>query len=128
MDPCVDPREDRRDGTAAVTAAGSPPEPDADRVAALALRCAGVATLWPGTFGEIATYLPGRRVPGVRIGPGSVELHLVVRYRVDEGGVSLVELAEAVRRTVIAGTAAQVVDVYIDDVVDADASEGSGQG
>jgi hypothetical protein len=118
---------DRRDGTTAVTAALSALEPDAERVAALALRCAGVATLWPGTFGEIATYLPGRRVPGVRIGPGAAEIHVVARYRVDGGDVSLVELADAVRRTVIAGTAAQVVDVYIDDVVDAEASEGTGQ-
>ena len=118
---------DRRDGTTAVTTAVSAPEPDAEHVAALALRCAGVATLWPGTFGEIATYLPGRRVPGVRIGPGSAEIHLVARYRVDGRDVSLVELADAVRRTVIAGAAAQVVDVYIDDVVDAEASEGTGQ-
>jgi hypothetical protein len=115
------------DGTSAVTTAVSAPEPDAERVAALTLRSAGVAALWPGTFGEIATYLPGRRVLGVRVGPGSVEIHLVAHYRVDGRDVSLVELAAAVRRTVIAATAAQVVDVYIDDVLDAEASEGTGQ-
>ena len=103
------------------------PEPDAEHVAALALGCAGVAALWPGMFGEIATYLPGRRVPGVRVGPGSAEIHLVARYRVDGRDVSLVELAEAVRRTVVAGASAQVVDVYIDDVSEA-TSEGTGQG
>lgn len=103
------------------------PEPDAERVAAVALRCAGVATLWPGTFGEIATYLPGRRVPGVRVGPGSAEIHLVARYRVDGRDVSLLDLADTVRRTVIADATAQVVDVHIEDVVDAEASEGTGQ-
>ena len=59
------------------------PEPDAEHVAALARAAPARATLCRGMFGEIATYLPGRRVPGVRVGPGSAEIDLVARYRLD---------------------------------------------
>lgn len=54
---------------------GSPAEQVRDR----ALQVAGVVDLAAGLAGEIATYLPGRQVPGVRLRePDSVEVHVVV--------------------------------------------------
>ncbi|MFI2105313.1 hypothetical protein ACH436_18625 [Isoptericola sp. NPDC019693] len=50
----------------------------AARVRAAALAVPGVATLTAGRFGEIATYLPGGRVPGVRIDDDGVHVHVVV--------------------------------------------------
>ncbi|MFD6093293.1 hypothetical protein ACFWGN_14330 [Oerskovia sp. NPDC060338] len=38
----------------------------------------GVVRLHPGDLGEVATYLPGRAVTGVRLRPDEVEVHLVV--------------------------------------------------
>lgn len=49
---------------------------DADRIAAVVSAVPGVAALHPGMFGEVATYLPGRRVPGIRIGPDRVDVHV----------------------------------------------------
>jgi hypothetical protein len=49
---------------------------DVDDIAAAVLRCSGVAGLGSGTIGELATYLPGRRVPGIRVTPERVELEI----------------------------------------------------
>jgi uncharacterized alkaline shock family protein YloU len=95
----------------------SAPEPDAESVAAAALSCEGVHSLTRGAdVVEIATYLPGRRVQGVRVGPGRAEVHIVTEY-----GVNIVEVADRVRAAVQAAAttdaaAAPQVDVYIDDV------------
>jgi hypothetical protein len=43
-----------------------------DAVAAAVLGCAGVAGLDGGRFGEVASYLPGRKVPGVVVWGGGV--------------------------------------------------------
>ncbi|WP_432572091.1 hypothetical protein [Kineococcus sp. SYSU DK005] len=56
----------------------------ADDLAAAAGAVPGVARLHPGALGEIGTYLPGRRVAGVRLrgqvlrGDGTVEVHVVL--------------------------------------------------
>jgi len=52
----------------------------ADRVAAVVLAVDGVIALHGGVFGETATYLPGRRVPGVRLSQESTDLHLTLAY------------------------------------------------
>lgn len=99
-------------------AAPSAPEPDAEVVATAALSCAGVHSLTRGSdVIEIATYLPGRRVYGVRVAPGRAEVHIVTEY-----DVNIVEVADRVRAAVRAAgstdaTAAPLqVDVYVDDV------------
>jgi hypothetical protein len=51
-----------------------------DRVAAAALSVPGVHDLHGGVLGEVATYLPGRRVAGVRLLDGSTLIHLVLRW------------------------------------------------
>jgi uncharacterized alkaline shock family protein YloU len=100
-------------------------EPDAETVAAAALSCAGVHALTRGSdVVEIATYLPGRRVHGVRVGPGRAEVHIVTEY-----GANMVEVAERVRSAVssavTAGTArpAPQIDVYVDDIFGPDIPE-----
>ncbi|WP_198664317.1 hypothetical protein [Jiangella endophytica] len=59
-----------------------PAEPDpAEAVATAAAAVPGVAGLYGGLFGEIATHLAGRRVPGVRIDDrGNAEVHVVLRW------------------------------------------------
>ncbi len=70
---------------------------DPDTVAALVGSCPAVAGLSGGPFGAAATYLPGRKVPGVQITPTAVEVHVVAR-----NGVPVPVLASQVRQ-VLAG-------------------------
>ncbi|MEE2033286.1 Asp23/Gls24 family envelope stress response protein [Rhodococcus chondri] len=72
------------------------PGPDpVDVVAAAVLGTVGVAALHGGDFGEIATYLPGRRVNGIRIGSESCAVHITAEYPAD-----LIAVADAVRARV----------------------------
>ncbi|UZN03607.1 hypothetical protein [Cellulomonas sp. S1-8] len=80
-----------------------PPTPGtphpAETAAVAALAVPGVVGLFPGTFGEIATHLPGRRVPGVRTRSGpdtaTTEVHIVALL-----GRDLRQLAGEVHRAV----------------------------
>ena len=93
-----------------------PPEPDAEVVAAAALTCTGVHALTRGNdVVEIATYLPGRRVLGVRVAPGHAEVHIVADY-----GFNVAEVANRVRDAVRAtsGSLPPAVDVFVEDVHD----------
>jgi hypothetical protein len=49
---------------------------DVDAVHDAVVACTGVAGLGTGLPGSSATYLPGRRVPGVRVSPNAVELEI----------------------------------------------------
>ena len=53
---------------------------DVDHLRTAVLRCSGVAGLGSGTIGELATYLPGRRVPGIRVTPELVELEICAAW------------------------------------------------
>jgi len=84
-----------------------------DELAELVLAVPGVARLHPGRFGEVATYLPGRRVTGIRSGRDVVEVHLVLAAG---------HPAQAVAQQVHAVVAARVdlpVQVHVEDVLDA---------
>lgn len=61
-------------------AAGDKPAELADRVAAAVLSVPGVHDLHGGVLGEVATYLPGRRVTGVRLRDGETHVHLVLSW------------------------------------------------
>ncbi len=52
--------------------------PVAQQVAAAAQAVPGVTGLHAGVFGEVATYLPGSRVSGVRMSDDSGEVHIIV--------------------------------------------------
>ncbi|MFJ1768479.1 hypothetical protein ACIOD2_49760 [Amycolatopsis sp. NPDC088138] len=68
-----------------------------------------VAALHTGHFGEIATLLPGRRVPGVRIRPEEITIGVTGRYP-----AGAAEIATAVRLAI--GPADRPVHVHIGDI------------
>jgi hypothetical protein len=80
----------------------------ADRIAAAASSVPGVARLMPG---PVATYLPGRTVPGVAVRDGEVVVSIAAWY-----GVSLPQVAEQVRAASRRAAPDLRVDVLIDDV------------
>ncbi|MFY0407784.1 Asp23/Gls24 family envelope stress response protein [Solicola sp. PLA-1-18] len=86
------------------------PDDPADVVARAVLSTPGVADLHGGVLGEVATYLPGRRVNGVRLHDGGADIHVVVAW-----GSSVRETADAVRSTVRSHVDGPV-DVTVEDV------------
>ena len=88
------------------------PEPltPAEVVAAAVLAVPGVVRLHGGRFGELGTYLPGRRVTGVRIDDEGTEVHVVVSDL-----VPVPETAARVQRAVSA-VAPMPVRVHVEDI------------
>lgn len=87
--------------------------PDPERLADTVLRVDDVDSLYGGLTGEVATYLPGKRVPGVRVRDGRVEIHIVVR-----GLRPVTDTARDVRRAVLAQAQPLPVDVIVGDIVE----------
>jgi hypothetical protein len=83
---------------------------DAEAVAAAVEACPSVSRLTAGSGVEVATYLAGRRVRGVRLDGGTVEVHVAARY-----GAVLPDVAREVRAAVRLLTDAPV-SVFIDDL------------
>jgi uncharacterized alkaline shock family protein YloU len=81
-------------------------------VVAAVLAVPGVAGLHTGAFGEVATYLPGRRVNGVQLRADATEVHVVLTW-----GAPVLATADAVRLTVSELVHTRV-DVCVEDVVD----------
>ena len=86
-------------------------DPDADAIAAAAMACPGVSGLHGGPLNEVAAYLPGRTVPGVRLAEDRVEVHVVARY-----GTVLPTLADRVRTAVAPQAGGLPVEVHIADL------------
>lgn len=86
----------------------------AEQVASAVLGVPGVAGLHAGSFGEVGTYLPGRRVTGVRLRDDITEVHVVATM-----GTPLRELADAVR-SAVAPHVDTPVQVVVEDIVPAD--------
>ena len=84
---------------------------DVDEVVRIVLSCPSVARMAPGTAIEVATYLPDRRVPGVRLVDGAVEVHVVAHY-----GRPLPEVADEVRRALADVVGGHRVEIFIDDL------------
>jgi uncharacterized alkaline shock family protein YloU len=82
----------------------------ADEVAALVLSVPGVVRLHAGMFGEAATYLPGRRVAGIKLGDDLVEVHIVVAH-----GTPIRDTAQRIH-TVVAAAVAAPVHVFVEDI------------
>ena len=113
-DPVTDP------GTAAGTTplpATAPPvapqaeEDLAERIAAAVRAVPAVHDLHGGVFGEVATYLPGRQVGGVRLTERGCEIHVAA-----VAGIPLAETVAAVR-VAVAPLVAGPVDIVVEDVV-----------
>jgi len=92
----------------------------AERIAAAVAAVPGVARLHGGEFGEIATYLPGRRVAGIRLTADRCEVHVVVQMHADphidgaaSSGESALDMAERIRLA-----ASAIVDLPVDVVIE----------
>ncbi|SEF38439.1 hypothetical protein SAMN05421837_12170 [Amycolatopsis pretoriensis] len=83
---------------------------DADAVAAAVLALPAVAGPHSGRFGEIATLLPHRRVPGIRIRPDEITVGVTGRYP-----ATAAEIGAAVRAAI--GPVDRPVNVRIEDIV-----------
>jgi hypothetical protein len=86
---------------------------DVDAVAAAVQGCAGVAGLDGGRYGEVATYLPGRTVPGVVIHGGRLLVQVRSRW-----GVAAPQLAALITSVLVPLTGRRPVDVVIADIDD----------
>ena len=84
---------------------------DLEAVAAAALGSPLIADLSGGRFGEVATYLPGRRIVGVREAEGTVEVHVVARW-----GTPLPEVADVLRAAVTPHAGGLPVAVFVEDI------------
>lgn len=97
----------------------------ADTIAEAVQNVPGVAGLHAGTFGEVGTYLPGRRVPGIRIRDGATDVHVSLFFDATVG-----ETAARIREAV-APLAGGIVNVTVEDIVEADEADareaGTGQ-
>ena len=86
-------------------------EVDVDAVARVVAAVPGVESLSSGRVPEVATYLPGRRVAGIRVTDRDVEIHVKARWR-----RPLPEVAESVRAAVAPLVGARSVSVHVDDI------------
>lgn len=83
---------------------------DVDLIAEAVVAVPGVHDLHGGVLGEVATYLPGRRVSGVRLRDPGCEIHVVLDY-----GVGISQTSQSVRdavRPLVTGP----IDVTVEDV------------
>ncbi len=96
------------------TSAPSPEGTEAtevDAIAAAVRACVGVDDLDAGHPVEVATYLPGRRVAGVRLADGTVEVQVRALW-----GRPLPQIAADVQAAVAPLAGGRRVDVLIADI------------
>lgn len=82
----------------------------ADRVAEAVRESPKVVDLHAGSPVQVATYLPGRRVPGVRLQEDRIDVHVVLEWSDD-----LLSSAASVRDAVEAATGRPTV-VHVEDI------------
>jgi hypothetical protein len=96
---------------------GSPEAPGPgslpERVAEALLAHPAVAALSGGPYGTIASYLPGRRLPGISLGGGDepARVGVVLRF-----GAPIEATAAELRRIVAGVSGARRVDVVVTDL------------
>jgi hypothetical protein len=86
---------------------------DVDAIAAAVRAVPGVNDLHGGVQGEIAVLLPGRRVPGLRLGDTACEVHVAVDWDAD-----IPRTADAIRSAVAPLGGGRPVVVTVEDVAD----------
>lgn len=84
---------------------------DVDAVAAAVAACRTVAGLSGGPTGTAATYLPGRRVVGVRVDDGTLTVHAVGVY-----GPTVDTIGTEVRSAVAPLAGGRTVRVVLEDL------------
>jgi hypothetical protein len=85
---------------------------DVEAVAAAVEGCAGVSVLDSGQFGEVASYLPGRQVPGV-----IVRQAVLIRVRA-RWGLQVADLLSQITTAVTPITGGCRVQVVVGDIDD----------
>ncbi len=115
--------------TASRPDSGDAPAEPADRIAEAVLQHPCVRRLDGGEFGTIASYLPGRRVVGVRAGERGEPVEVSVVLLLDR---PLPEIVADLRRRVSAVAGPVAVDITISDIVtgegDDDPADAGGSG
>ncbi|MDX6396563.1 MAG: hypothetical protein QOJ73_7626 [Streptosporangiaceae bacterium] len=97
----------------------APPAPafidgiDVVAVAAAVAGCAGVSGLDSGRFGEVASYLPGRQVPGVIVRRQAVLIRVRARW-----GLQVADLLSQITAAVAPVTGGCRVQVVVGDIDD----------
>ncbi len=90
----------------------APPAVDAERVGTVVEAVPTVARLSGGSLGaEVATYLPGKRVLGVKVDDEAVTVHVVARWP-----SVLPDVANDIRKAVVPLVGTRRVEVSIDDL------------
>ena len=94
----------------------SPPDPVAlaERVAAAVAAHPGVAGLHGGIYGSVTTYLPGRKLIGVRIGVGDEPVEVAVVLYPDR---PIPEVVRSLRSEVSRLCGGAVVDITVADIL-----------
>ena len=85
---------------------------DVDAVHTAVSDCPGVARVGGGSLAALTTYLPGRRIPGIRISPESVEIEVAVQW-----GATVADLSRDIHAAVAGLVSGRRVDVTIADIV-----------
>lgn len=91
--------------------AGTEVEVDVDAVAEAVKTLSVVSGLSSGRVPEVATYLPNRRIAGVRVTAAEVEIHVKARW-----GRTLPEVGQLVRAAVLPLVGDRTVTVHVDDI------------
>ena len=99
--------------TAPATSAAIIDGVDVDSVAAAVTACPGVSALFGGRGDTIASYLPGRRVPGVEVSGGTVVI--TVRSRWDTTAPDLLTQISTAVSPMLHGKRLQIIMADIDD-------------
>jgi uncharacterized alkaline shock family protein YloU len=89
-------------------------DPDPAAIATAVEACPNVVEMSGGAMGTVATYLPGRRIVGVRVHNANLEVHVVGRW-----DVPIPTLASEIRAAVTPLlTPGRNVEVVVEDVGD----------
>jgi len=84
---------------------------EAEAIAATVRTCPSVVDLAGGPFGEVATYLPGQRITGIRVSEDRIAVHLVGRY-----GTPIPVLAAEIRAAVTFLARGRPIDIRVEDL------------
>jgi hypothetical protein len=90
-----------------------------EAVAVAVQKCPGVRALDSGRFGEVASYLPGRQVPGVIVRPWSVLIQVRARW-----GLQAADLLGQITAAVTPIARGRRVQVVISDIDEPPVPEG----
>ena len=84
---------------------------DIDAVHTAVTGCPGVADVGGSSLAALTTYLPGRRVPGIRINTDTVEVEVVAEWN-----MNMITIAGGIRRALVSIVGGRRVDITIVDI------------